>query len=616
MYITTFYSFKGGVGRSMALVNAGFELARRKRRVLLVDFDLEAPGLDTFKVLTSNGPSGGVVEFVQSYVSTGSADDIDKYVSKCQSENSVEGEIWLMPAGGKPSDYANIFQNIDWGDLYTNQDGYLLMEDLKQQWMDKIRPDYVLIDSRTGHTDVGGICTRQFPDAVAIFYFPNEQNLRGVSRVVREIRSEGDGPRKKNIQLHFIMSNVPDLDDEHQILEREMEAFKTELELNKDPMVVHRYDSLSLLNQAIFTQSRPRSRLAREYRAIVDQIVNENLGDRDGAIRFLVEIDKKIRHEPWEQDTASHDARRQLEELERRHSEDKEILYRLGSLYHREQKLERATTLYQRSIDLGYDHPEVYLDRARALADLKHPDEAHREAFRALDFQGLSPRSISRALKFIKDDGYGSFVTSKAVVSLDIEERIRLVTLIYFESDANRDLVLQLVQPIVSVQSTSISDTWLRNEFGLLYISLGKFELAGKWLSECAEEEDDIANSFNLAIANWGVDGKPSRPAFKTVVELHESESADDDLVAGANYLQCIALAYWATEDSAKGLEFATKAELALEKYERTFSCWRYLYADNHEFLQDIQEMKKFINGDRQASPTVFNVADEIKLDF
>ena len=51
MYITTFYSFKGGVGRTMALVNAAVKLVQGGRRVLVVDFDLEAPGLDTFDVL-------------------------------------------------------------------------------------------------------------------------------------------------------------------------------------------------------------------------------------------------------------------------------------------------------------------------------------------------------------------------------------------------------------------------------------------------------------------------------------------------------------------------------------------------------------------------------------
>ena len=55
MYITTFYSFKGGVGRTMALVNVAVELVRQGRRVLAVDFDLEAPGLDTFDLPRPSG---------------------------------------------------------------------------------------------------------------------------------------------------------------------------------------------------------------------------------------------------------------------------------------------------------------------------------------------------------------------------------------------------------------------------------------------------------------------------------------------------------------------------------------------------------------------------------
>lgn len=51
MYVTTFYSFKGGVGCTMPLVETGVELARGGHEVLLVDFDLEAPGLDTFEAV-------------------------------------------------------------------------------------------------------------------------------------------------------------------------------------------------------------------------------------------------------------------------------------------------------------------------------------------------------------------------------------------------------------------------------------------------------------------------------------------------------------------------------------------------------------------------------------
>ena len=46
--IFTFYSFKGGVGRSMAMATVGYLLAQRGLKVLVIDFDLEAPGLEHY----------------------------------------------------------------------------------------------------------------------------------------------------------------------------------------------------------------------------------------------------------------------------------------------------------------------------------------------------------------------------------------------------------------------------------------------------------------------------------------------------------------------------------------------------------------------------------------
>jgi MinD-like ATPase involved in chromosome partitioning or flagellar assembly len=43
--IVTFYSYKGGVGRTMALANVAVQLSRKGSRVLMVDWDLEGPGL-------------------------------------------------------------------------------------------------------------------------------------------------------------------------------------------------------------------------------------------------------------------------------------------------------------------------------------------------------------------------------------------------------------------------------------------------------------------------------------------------------------------------------------------------------------------------------------------
>jgi len=46
--LITFYSYKGGIGRTMALANIATLLACWGKRVLIVDWDLEAPGVEHF----------------------------------------------------------------------------------------------------------------------------------------------------------------------------------------------------------------------------------------------------------------------------------------------------------------------------------------------------------------------------------------------------------------------------------------------------------------------------------------------------------------------------------------------------------------------------------------
>ena len=149
MYVVTFYSFKGGVGRSMALVNVAADLTRRGKRVLIVDFDLEAPGLDTFDLTRSEECNRGLLDFVCDFCKTGEVPDVRGYVYKTRVDLGP-GELWVMPAGLQDAEYDHRFRSVDWADLYARQNGFLLFEDLKAQWIDVLRMDYVLIDSRTG----------------------------------------------------------------------------------------------------------------------------------------------------------------------------------------------------------------------------------------------------------------------------------------------------------------------------------------------------------------------------------------------------------------------------------------------------------------------------------
>lgn len=106
MYTVTFYSFKGGVGRTLALANVGLELARTGRRVLLVDFDLEAPGLDTFDLLRPKEPCPGLVEYVHDFSQDKSSPDARDYIYEVPGVGQRDGRLWIMPAGLEGEGYS------------------------------------------------------------------------------------------------------------------------------------------------------------------------------------------------------------------------------------------------------------------------------------------------------------------------------------------------------------------------------------------------------------------------------------------------------------------------------------------------------------------------------
>ena len=572
MYVTTFYSFKGGVGRSMALANAVVELAQRGRRVLAVDFDLEAPGLDTFDVLRPPDEFPGVIDFVREYLESGSAPDARRFLAQLPDVGDKGGELWIMPSGAQRTTYAAQFDQIDWAELYEKRDGYLLFEDLKAQWQQAVNPDYVLIDSRTGHTDSGGICTRQLPDAVTILFFPNEQNLRGLTKVVNDIRSETEEPRRKKIELHFVMSNVPDLDDEDRILEKKIRAFRDQLGLKTDPLIVHRYDSLSLLNQMVFTRDRPKSRLAKEYCAVVDELVGRNLYDRDGALDY---VERTAR--AWRRGRETYGSPRTLDEKLRRieqvHSEDGEVLFALGEFRERDPRVEPAASLFDRAIKAGYDRPEVYLRRARVRARNNDPNGASDDVLCALQTERVTPPLIWEAVSLA--DGLER--PEELTISISILQRILGDASVPEEDRAPARAVL-----------------------AMRFIATGACSEAAKLLryGDRGIEDMNIRDAFNYGMAVWGASGEIVPEPFARAVAVDRSES---DPAPGPNYLQCMAIACWATGETAAAAEFETRARAVVRS--PVFSCWRYTEVPINEFNEDLDDIRDLIEGDSSRAP-------------
>ena len=72
MKTITFYSYKGGVGRSLVLANLAKRLVEFGKSVVMLDFDLEAPGLPfkfgARKILDMK--KKGIVDFVSEFQKT------------------------------------------------------------------------------------------------------------------------------------------------------------------------------------------------------------------------------------------------------------------------------------------------------------------------------------------------------------------------------------------------------------------------------------------------------------------------------------------------------------------------------------------------------------------
>lgn len=232
--IITFYSFKGGVGRTMALANVAFLTALNGYRVLVMDWDLEAPGLHYYLRGLMEAPEAnalkecrGVLDIVwdwsASASSAGSPSDVEALIERYQgggpfaeSVCSVLDEFHL-PTGGvldfigagapivntpQPLPYEDALANFSWPKFFERDVGGLVLESLRR-WA-KTHYDYVFIDSRTGLADVAGICTMQLPDTVALTFILNRQNIDGVARVAHAIRDR----REEQIDLRAVPMRV------------------------------------------------------------------------------------------------------------------------------------------------------------------------------------------------------------------------------------------------------------------------------------------------------------------------------------------------------------------------------------------------------------------------
>ena len=220
----TFYSYKGGTGRSLLLANAARYLALLGKRVVAMDFDFEAPGLHYKLNIGDPGvrtadvvPERGVVDYLVAAArgKTPPKRLLD-YLVSVPLPHGCTGVLRLMPAGSAPSgEYWKHLSALLRQDRFADPEGSAIAAclELRARIEEELKTDFLLIDSRTGITELAGVATTLLADKVVGLVLNNRESLIGTRAVMRSfgkaVRLRGQNP----IEVIPVLSRIPERDE-------------------------------------------------------------------------------------------------------------------------------------------------------------------------------------------------------------------------------------------------------------------------------------------------------------------------------------------------------------------------------------------------------------------
>lgn len=241
MFVVSFYSYKGGVGRSVSLLNSAWSLAASGSRVALLDLDLEAPGLHEAPLRRwepggdARDPRppecvGSFYSFCQAAVDPArrieTLDDArDLVAAHLTRDLGPSGRLALMPARTQDDGdaYADFVDRFSWSRFYQDPErpGKLVLTQLITG-LSALGYDYLFVDARTGLTDVRGPSLLDIPDLVVMVSNLSAQSAAGiqeqrslVDQVNKEILDHGRSRARRPgrdgvpIRLLFVGSMLP-----------------------------------------------------------------------------------------------------------------------------------------------------------------------------------------------------------------------------------------------------------------------------------------------------------------------------------------------------------------------------------------------------------------------
>lgn len=307
MKALTFYSYKGGVGRTLAMVNIAMRLAEFGKKVVLLDFDLEAPGVH-FKLKNHfpvNMPKAknGIVDYIYEFTENGNFyNKIKPYSYALPAINEFQKPIDVIPAGDvEDSAYWQKLARINWQSMFYEESGQglELFLDLKQKIEKEFEPDFLLIDSRTGITDIAGITLKLLADEVIVLAANNDENLFGTKRIIKSLLDPEKSIFDKIPNISFVLTRLPnDRTPQEEATEYQLKTkLQTELKEilnieNFDINIIHSERDLGLSEVKIsyLGNIASNSEISHDYTMLFSKLTSKYFDKED--IKRLEQIKK------------------------------------------------------------------------------------------------------------------------------------------------------------------------------------------------------------------------------------------------------------------------------------------------------------------------------------
>ncbi|NDV58755.1 KGGVGR-motif variant AAA ATPase [Bacteroides sp. 519] len=394
MKTIAFYSYKGGVGRTLALSNIATRLTEFGKSVCMLDFDLEAPGLHSkFDACKINK---GIVDYIyefsvnQNLLPTISTEFYCKLPSK-SFVSRKKPNFTFIPAGNiDTGEYWKKLSAINWYQMFYEEDsqGIDFFIDLKEKIRRDIKPDYLLIDTRTGITEISSITLSILADQIILLAANNEENKKGCQRILQSIQSQQETlKQKKDIILALTRLPYPKT-----VEERTKEKITTknlllrcnthtnlinpedliiihsdrDLEWNEKIKINDDYEKEELLNE-----EKSKSYIQEEYLNLFNRITLNDFSVEEKALFEKVRKAESYFKKSLKFSDKSEDAIVFLKKAIEYNPKDARFYDRLGIIYFNREKYEIALSNINQAIKLDERDIDLKIKRAIIYYELK-----------------------------------------------------------------------------------------------------------------------------------------------------------------------------------------------------------------------------------------------------